>query len=84
MADLTPFKFAGVFAWLLWIGIHIYFLIGFANRLLVLLQWSVSFWTKRRGVRIFPLERREASTEKNNESSDLNNSQSRSKTSVHL
>jgi len=57
VADLTPFKFAGVFAWMLWIGIHIYFLIGFANRLLVLLQWSVSFWTKRRGVRIFPLER---------------------------
>lgn len=84
VADLTPFKFAGVFAWLLWIGIHIYFLIGFANRLLVLLQWSVSFWTKRRGVRIFPLERGEASTEKNSGSSDLNNSQSRSKTSVHL
>jgi NADH dehydrogenase len=62
VADLTPFKFAGVFAWMLWIGIHIYFLIGFANRLLVLLQWSVSFWTKRRGVRIFPLEREEAKT----------------------
>jgi len=59
VADLTPFKFAGVFAWMLWIGIHIYFLIGFANRLLVLLQWSVSFWTKRRGVRIFPLDRGE-------------------------
>jgi len=57
VADLPPFKFAGVFAWMLWIGIHIYFLIGFANRLLVLLQWSVSFWTKRRGVRIFPLDR---------------------------
>jgi NADH dehydrogenase len=41
----------------MWIGIHIYFLIGFANRLLVMLQWSISFWTKRRGVRIFPLDR---------------------------
>ena len=57
VADLTPFRFAGVFAWLLWIVIHIYFLIGFANRLLVMLQWGVSFWTKRRGVRIFPLDR---------------------------
>src|SRR6266481_1998793 len=57
VADLNPFRFVGVLAWLLWIGIHIYFLIGFANRLLVLLQWSVSFWTKRRGVRIFPLDR---------------------------
>jgi len=59
VADLKPFRFAGFFAWLLWLGVHIYFLIGFANRLLVLLQWSVSFWTKRRGVRIFPLEREE-------------------------
>src|SRR6266404_1977109 len=57
VADLNPFRFVGVLAWLLWIGIHIYFVIGFANRLLVMLQWGVSFWTKRRGVRIFPLDR---------------------------
>jgi NADH dehydrogenase len=50
-------RFSGSLAWLLWVGIHIYFLIGFANRLLVMLQWSISFWTKRRGVRIFPLNR---------------------------
>lgn len=59
VADIKPFRFKGVLAWLLWIGIHIYFLIGFANRLQVLLQWAISFWTKRRGVRIFPLDRRE-------------------------
>jgi hypothetical protein len=34
--------------------VHIYFLIGFANRLLVMFQWGVSFLTKRRAVRIFP------------------------------
>ena len=61
VADLNPFRFVGVLAWMLWIGIHIYFLIGFANRLLVMLQWGVSFWTKRRGVRIFPLDRGEDS-----------------------
>lgn len=60
VADLNPFRFVGVLAWLLWIGIHIYFLIGFANRLLVMLQWGVSFWTNRRGVRIFPLDRGES------------------------
>src|SRR5262249_31706700 len=53
VADLHFVQFSGVLAWLLWLGIHIYFLIGFANRLLVMLQWGVSFWTKRRGVRIF-------------------------------
>jgi NADH dehydrogenase len=58
VADLRFVRFSGVTAWLLWLGIHIYFLIGFANRLLVMLQWGVSFWTKRRGVRIFPLDRR--------------------------
>jgi NADH dehydrogenase len=59
VADLHFARFSGVVAWLLWLGIHIYFLIGFANRLLVMLQWGVSFWTKRRGVRIFPLDREE-------------------------
>lgn len=58
IADLHFVRFSGVTAWLLWLGIHIYFLIGFANRLLVMLQWAISFWTKRRGVRIFPLDRR--------------------------
>jgi NADH dehydrogenase len=57
VADLQFVRFSGVLAWLLWLGIHIYFLIGFANRLLVMLQWGVSFWTKRRGVRIFPIAR---------------------------
>jgi NADH:quinone reductase (non-electrogenic) len=57
VADLQFARFSGSLAWLLWVGIHIYFLIGFANRLLVMLQWSISFWTKRRGVRIFPLNR---------------------------
>jgi NADH dehydrogenase len=54
VADLHSWRFSGLPAWLLWLGVHIYFLIGFANRLFVILQWSFSFWTKRRGVRIFP------------------------------
>ena len=74
VADLNVTRFSGFLAWLLWIGVHIFFLIGFANRMLVMLQWAVSFWTKRRGVRIFPMnqgspagrepgsERREAAT----------------------
>lgn len=55
VADLKHVRFAGFPAWLLWAGIHIYFLIGFANRLLVTFQWAISFLTKRRGVRILPL-----------------------------
>ncbi|HET9696900.1 MAG TPA: NAD(P)/FAD-dependent oxidoreductase [Terriglobales bacterium] len=59
VADLKHARFSGFPAWLLWLGVHIYFLIGFANRLLVMLQWGFSFLTKRRGVRILPLERSE-------------------------
>jgi NADH:ubiquinone reductase (H+-translocating) len=54
VADLRFLRFAGLPAWLVWAGVHIYSLIGFANRLFVMLQWAMSFWTKRRQVRIFP------------------------------
>jgi NADH dehydrogenase len=59
VADLKHVRFSGFTAWLLWIGVHIYFLIGFANRLLVMLQWGISFVTKRRGVRILPFAQSE-------------------------
>jgi len=56
VADLKFMRFAGFVAWLVWAVVHIYFLIGFANRLLVMVQWSISFLTKRRQVRIFPMK----------------------------
>jgi NADH dehydrogenase len=52
VADLRFAKFAGFLGWLLWASVHIYFLIGFANRLFVLLQWGFDFLTKRRRVRV--------------------------------
>jgi NADH dehydrogenase len=42
----------GLPAWLAWLSIHLYFLIGFQNRLLVLLRWIFSFSTKGRGARL--------------------------------
>ena len=56
VADLRFAKFAGFPAWLLWAVVHVYFLIGFANRLFVLLQWRLDSLTKRRGVRVPPGE----------------------------
>ena len=56
VADLRLARFAGFLAWLLWAGVHIYFLIGFANRLFVLLQWGLAFLTKRRRGRALPAE----------------------------
>jgi NADH:ubiquinone reductase (H+-translocating) len=54
IADLRFLRFSGFSAWLVWAGVHIYSLIGFGNKLFVMLQWTVSFLTKRRQVRIFP------------------------------
>lgn len=56
VADLRLAKFSGFPAWVLWAVVHIYFLIGFANRAFVLLQWGLAFLTKRRRVRIWPPE----------------------------
>ncbi|HEX7958807.1 MAG TPA: NAD(P)/FAD-dependent oxidoreductase [Terriglobales bacterium] len=60
VADLRLVKFAGFSAWLIWAAVHIYFLIGFANRLFVVLQWGLDFLTKRRGVRVLPVDSRPA------------------------
>ena len=54
VADLRFLRFSGFPAWLLWVGVHIYFLIGFANRFFVLVQWALAFLTKRRRVRVLP------------------------------
>lgn len=46
------FRSAGVFAWFVWLLVHIYFLSGFKNRLFVLIQWSWSYLTFARGTRL--------------------------------
>jgi NADH dehydrogenase len=52
VADLGRLHFGGLIAWLAWIFVHIFFLIGFRNRLLVLIQWAYSYFTYRRGARL--------------------------------
>jgi NADH:ubiquinone reductase (H+-translocating) len=61
LADLRFLRFSGFLAWIVWAAVHIYFLIGFANRFFVLLEWGVAFLTKRRQVRVFPGQERAAS-----------------------
>ena len=43
---------SGLFAWLTWLFVHLIFLIGFRNKLAVLLQWSYSYFAYKRGARI--------------------------------
>lgn len=52
VADFGRMSFAGVAAWLAWLFIHILMLIGFRNRLTVLLQWGVAYVTFQRSVRL--------------------------------
>jgi NADH dehydrogenase len=52
IALIGPFKFWGLPAWLFWLFIHIYFLIGFRNRLMVLADWAWSYMTFARNARI--------------------------------
>ena len=54
VADLKFVRFWGFLGWILWLTVHILYLIGFANRLFVLMQWAISFWTNKRDVRILP------------------------------
>jgi len=57
VVDLTvpvfgALRFSGFFAWLFWLFAHIYFLIGFRNRLIVMLDWAWAYWTYERSARV--------------------------------
>ncbi len=52
VADLGRIKLSGFSAWIAWLAIHVFFLIGFRNRILVLLQWVWSYMTYGRGARL--------------------------------
>ena len=45
-------QLSGYPAWLLWLVAHIYFLIGFRNRIIVLIDWAFAYWTFERSARI--------------------------------
>lgn len=45
-------RLTGLLAWWFWLLAHVYFLIGFRNRLVVLIDWADAYWTYRRGARI--------------------------------
>jgi NADH dehydrogenase len=51
-SPLGHFKFSGYFAWLFWLFAHIYFLIGFRNRIVVLMDWATAYWSKQRYARV--------------------------------
>ena len=52
VAMLGKLRFSGYPAWLLWLLAHIYFLINFRNRMVVMTEWAWSYWTYQRYARI--------------------------------
>lgn len=52
VAQLGRLRFAGLFAWLLWCAVHIFFLIGFRNRVRVMLEWIWYYLTFKPGARV--------------------------------
>lgn len=52
VANFRRLRFSGFPAWLAWLVVHIFFLIGFRNRILVLLQWAWSYFTYERSARL--------------------------------
>jgi NADH dehydrogenase len=52
VAEIGPAKLGGLVAWVTWLVVHLWYLIGFQNRLIVLFRWAVSFITRGRGARL--------------------------------
>ena len=52
VADVAGLRMSGLLAWLAWLGIHIFFLIGFRNRAVVMFEWTLAYLTYARSARI--------------------------------
>lgn len=52
IVDLRGFKFSGMLAWIFWLAAHVFFLIGFRNRMLVLINWTWAYFSYERHARV--------------------------------
>ena len=52
VADLKGLRLSGFLAWMTWLLVHLFYLVGTQNRLLVVIRWSISFATRGRGTRL--------------------------------
>ncbi|HZL55302.1 MAG TPA: NAD(P)/FAD-dependent oxidoreductase [Solirubrobacteraceae bacterium] len=52
VAQIGPLRVSGAIAWVLWLVVHLYYLVGFENRTVVMLRWSYSFFSHGRGTRL--------------------------------
>jgi len=58
ICDLRGLRFSGPIAWLAWLFLHIFELIGFRNRLVVMIEWAAAYFTRQRSVRLITYQDR--------------------------
>jgi NADH:quinone reductase (non-electrogenic) len=56
IVDIGKIRLTGLIAWLMWLAVHIYFLVGFRNRLVAIFQWAWTYFTYSRGARLITFE----------------------------
>jgi NADH:ubiquinone reductase (H+-translocating) len=56
IVDIGNLRLTGLLAWLIWLAVHIYFLVGFRNRLVAIFQWAWTYFTFDRGARLITFE----------------------------
>lgn len=54
------FSFRGYIAWVAWLLLHLYYLIGFRNRMVVMMNWTYAYWFQERQVRLITAKKRRA------------------------
>lgn len=59
VVDVHGFKLSGLLAWWFWLAAHVFFLIGFRNRVIVLINWAWAYWSYQRHARIILGDREE-------------------------
>ena len=52
VAEIFGLKLSGFLAWLAWSGLHIFYLIGFRNRFIVMFEWAWAYFSYQRGARL--------------------------------
>jgi len=52
VAEIGPFQFSGILAWLAWLFVHLLYIVEFENRLLIVVEWAYDYFTYNRGARL--------------------------------